>query len=78
MIQVSQFVSKGRHFLSGIARITTPPPPSMTPIRATWSSFFGRQKRSFARMTKILFDDDNDGLNDNFDDNFDDKYDKND
>ena len=42
---------------------------------------FGRQKRRFARMTKIFFDDDDDGFNDNYDDNFgnfDDKYDKND
>ena len=45
-----------------------------------WSSFFGRQKRRFARMTKNFFDDDNDGFNDNYDDkfgNFDDIYDKN-
>ena len=43
--------------------------------------FFGRQKRRFARMTEIFFDDDNDGFNDNYDDNFgnfDDNYDKND
>ena len=41
----------------------------------------GRQKRRFARMTEIFFDDDNDGCNDNYDDNFgnfDDDYDKND
>ena len=57
--------------------LTTPP---LTPFRATWSSFFGRQKRRFARMTDFFFDDDNDGCNDNYDDNcgnFDDNYDKN-
>ena len=56
--------------------LTTP----LTPIRATWSSFFGRQKRRFARMTEIFFGDD-DGCSDNYDDNFgnfDDDYDKND
>ena len=50
-------------------------------IRATWSSFFGRQKRRFARLTGIFFDDGNDGCNDNYDDNygnFDDDYGKND
>ena len=43
--------------------------------------FFGRQKRRFARMTEILFDDDNDGFRDNYDDdfgNFDDNHGKND
>ena len=50
---------KGRHqlkktFLSGIARNTKTPPP-LTPIRATWSSFFGRQKQRFARMTDFCF-----------------------
>ena len=28
--------------------------PLIPPIRATWFSFFGRQKRRFARMTKII------------------------
>ena len=44
-------------------------------------NFFGHQKLRFARMTRIFFDDDNDGFNDNYDDNFgnfDDNYDKND
>ena len=39
------------------------------------------KKWGFARMTKIVLDDDNDGFNDNYDDNFgnfDDDYDKND
>ena len=43
--------------------------------------FFGHQKRRFAHVTEIFFDDDNDGFNDNYDDNFgnfDDNYDKND
>ena len=37
---------KKKRFLSGIARIT--------PIRATWSSFFGRQKRCFVHMTEFF------------------------
>ena len=68
--------SKGRHQYK--KNVYFPPSP---PIRATWSSFFGRQKRSFARMTGKNFNDDNDGCNDNYDDNygnFDDDYDKND
>ena len=36
------------------------------PIWATWSSFFGHQKR---RLWPKKFDDDNDGYNDNYDDN---------
>ena len=42
--------SKKEWFLSGIARIT--PPPPLTPFRATCISFFGRQNRRFARMTE--------------------------
>ena len=45
----------------------TPPPD---PNSGNLVLFFGRQKRRFARMTEIFFDDDNDGLNDNYDDNF--------
>ena len=55
------------------------PPPD--PNSGNLVLFFGRQKRRFARMTEIVFDDDNDGFNDNYDDhfgNFDDNYDKND
>ena len=62
--------------LSGIAQIT-PPPPS---FRATWSSFFRRQKQRIARMTEISTDDDDDGWPDNYDgddDNIDEIYDKN-
>ena len=58
---------------------TSMKPPPLSPIRATWSSFFGRQKRRFARMTDFFYDD-NAGFNDNYDDNFgnfDDNYDKN-
>ena len=32
-----------------------PEPPPLTPSRATWSSFFGRQKQRFAGMTDIFF-----------------------
>ena len=48
------------------------------PIRVTSSSFSGRQKRHFARMTEKIRNDDNDCCHDNFDQNcdFDDNYDK--
>jgi hypothetical protein len=55
-------------------------PPPHPPNSGNLNSFFGRQKRRFARMTENKFDDDNDGCNDNDDDNygnFDDNYDKN-
>ena len=47
------------------------------PIRVTSSSFSGRQKRHFARMTEKIRNDDNDCCHDNFD-NFDDNDNKND
>ena len=53
--------------LSGIAQIS--PPPPLPSFRATWSSFFGRQKRRIARMTEISTDDDDDGWHDNYDGN---------
>ena len=65
--------------LSGIAQIS--PPPPFPPIRATWSSFLGRQKRRIARMTEKSTDDDDDGWNDNNDgddDNIDEIDDNND
>ena len=37
----------------------------LPPIRATWSSFFRRQKRRIAHMTEKSTDDDDDGWNDN-------------
>ena len=43
-----------QRFLSGIARITETPPSPLPPIRATWSSFFGRQKQRFAHMTEQI------------------------
>ena len=55
----------------------TPPPP-MTLIRATWSSFLC-QNRRFAHTNRKKVDADNEGCNDNYDDtygNFDDSYDK--
>ena len=76
---------KGRHqqkkngFFRALPELPTPPP--LTPIWASWSSFFGRQKRRFARMTGKKIEADNEGCNDNYDDNygnFDDNYDKND
>ena len=39
---------KKKCFLSGIAQITSPPLP---PIRATCTTFFGRQKRRLAHIT---------------------------
>ena len=66
--------------LSGIAQISSPLPP-LPLIRATWSSFFGRQKRRIARMTEKSIDDDDDGWNydyDGDDDNIDEIDDKND
>ena len=45
-------VTKGRHQLKKNvffrALPESPKPPPMTPIRATWSFFFGRQKRRFS------------------------------
>ena len=55
-------------------------PPPQPPFRATWSSFFGRQKRRIARMTEISTDDDDDGCHDDYDgdgDNIDEIHDKN-
>ena len=51
--------------LSGIAQISSP----LSSIRATWSSFFGQQKRRIARMTEISTNDDDDGWHDNYDGN---------
>ena len=53
----------------------------LPPIRATWSSFFGRQKRRIARMTEKSTVDDDDGWHDNYDgdgDNIDEIDDKSD
>ena len=47
------------------------PTPRPDPNSGNLVLFFGRQKRRFAHMTEIFFDDDNDGFNDNYDDNFD-------
>ena len=66
-------------FFRALPESPNPPPPD--PNSGNLVLFFGRQKRRFARMTKIVLDDDNDGFNDNHDDNFgnfDDNYDKND
>ena len=66
-------------FFRALPESPNPPPPD--PNSGNLVLFFGRQKRRFARMTEIFFDDDNDGFNDNYDDNFgnfDDNYDKND
>ena len=37
------------------------PPLPLPPIRATWSSFFRRQKQRIARITEKSTNDDNDG-----------------
>ena len=77
--------NKGRHqkkrnvFFRALPE--SPKPPNLPwPQFGQLGPFFGRQKRRFARMTEIFFDNDNDGFNDNYDDNFgnfDDNYDKN-
>ena len=63
-------------FFRALPESPKPPPPD--PNSGNLVLFFGRQKWRFARMTKIFFNDDNDGFNDNYDDNFsnfDDNYD---
>ena len=40
-------------------------------FRATWSSFFGRQKQRIVRISEISTDDDDDGCHDGDDDNID-------
>ena len=49
-------------------------PPPLTPIRATWSSFFYAKNDVLRVWQEKKIDADNDGCNDNYDDN----YDKND
>ena len=62
-----QLNKKKNVFFRALPESPTPPPD---PNSGNWVLFFGRQKRRFARMTKIVLDDDNDGSNDNYDDNF--------
>ena len=50
LFPLREHLLKKECFLSGIARITYPPP--LTPFWATCTSFFGRQNRRFARMTE--------------------------
>ena len=67
-------VSHKNYLISGIAQISSPPLP---PIRATWSSFFWRQKGVLRVWQKKSTDD---GCNydcDSNDDNLGDNYDKN-
>ena len=42
------------------------PKLALPPLRATWSSLFGRQIQRFACMTEKSTDDDDDGWNDNY------------
>ena len=46
-----------------------PRPPPMTPIQATWSSFF-MSKTTFCVYDRKKIDADNKGCNDNYDDNY--------
>ena len=72
-------MEKKNVFFRALPQSPNPPPP--WPQFGQLGPLFGRQKRRFASMTEIFFDDDNDGFNDNYDDifvNFDDNYDKND
>ena len=68
-------MKKKNVFLRALPESPKPPP---WPQFGQLGPLFLRQKRRFARMTEIFFDDDNDGFNDTYDDNFDDNYDKND
>ena len=52
-------------FLSGVAKITSPPLP---PIRET-CTFFGRQKQHLARISEPSNDDYDNDVSDNFDNN---------
>ena len=52
----------------------SPKPPPLTPIRATWSSFFYAKNDVLRVWQEKKIDADNEGCNDNYDDN----YDKND
>ena len=74
---IREDLPKKECFLSGIVQISPPPLPS---FQATWSSFFGRQKRRIACMTEISTDYDDDGRHDNYNgdgDNIDEIHDKN-
>ena len=58
---------KKNRFLSAIAQISSPPPP---PIRASCTTFLGRQKRRLAHITKPNNDDYDNDVSDNCDNNF--------
>ena len=45
-------------YFRALPKLALPPLPY---FRATWSSFFGRQKRRFTRITEKGTNDDNDG-----------------
>ena len=46
------------------------PPPPLPPIRATFTTFFGRQKRCLARITEPSNNDYDNDVSDNCDHNF--------
>ena len=74
---ITEKVNRKKTFSFGHCQNHLTPPPD--PNSGNLVLFFGRQKRRFARMTEIFFDDDNDGFNNNYNDNFgnfDDNYDK--
>ena len=50
--------TKKNYYFRALPELALPPMPS---IRATWSSFFGRQKRHIARITEKSTNDDNEG-----------------
>ena len=56
-----------KRFLSGIAQITSTPPP---PMRASCTTFFGRQNNFFAHITEPSNDDFDNDVSDNCDHNF--------
>ena len=69
---------KKNQFLSGIAQITAPPHTHTHTIRASCTTFFGRQKRRLVRITKPSNDDYDNDVNDHNFGTFDDFGVKND
>ena len=58
---------KKNRFISGIAQITSPPPP---PIRASCTTFLDVKNDVFARITEPSNDDYDNDVSDNCDNNF--------
>ena len=54
LLELGKTSYKKECLLSGIAQLSSPPPSPLPSIRATWSSFSGRQKRCVVCMTEKL------------------------